>query len=62
MESVWQKTDDRIKYPSLKKDIDTEVLVIGGGMAGILCARKLQDAGKKVVLVEAERIGSGITA
>ena len=62
MESVWQKTEQRIKYPSLKKDIDTDVLVIGGGMAGILCARKLRDAGKKVVLVEAERIGSGITA
>ncbi|MBR4109735.1 MAG: FAD-dependent oxidoreductase [Oscillospiraceae bacterium] len=62
MESVWQKTEQRIKYPSLKKDIDTDVLVIGGGMAGILCARKLQDAGKRVVLVEAERIGSGITA
>ena len=62
MESVWQATDERVKYPSLKKNIDTEVLVIGGGMAGILCARKLQDAGKKVVLVEAERIGGGITA
>ncbi len=62
MESLWQNTKDRVKYPSLKKDIDTEVLVIGGGMAGVLCARKLQDAGKKVVLVEAERIGAGITA
>lgn len=62
MESVWQKTDERVRYPGLKKDIETEVLVIGGGMAGILCARKLQDAGKKVVLAEAEQIGSGITA
>lgn len=62
MESVWQKTDKRTRFPDLKKDLDTEVLVIGGGMAGILCARKLQDAGKQVVLVEAQRIGCGITA
>ncbi len=62
MESLWQKTEDRVKYPGLKKDIETEVLVIGGGMAGVLCARKLQDAGKKVVLVEAQQIGAGITA
>lgn len=62
MESIWQKTYKRTRYPDLKKDMETEVLVIGGGMAGILCARKLQDAGKHVVLVEAERIGEGITA
>ena len=62
MASVWQKEDRRILYPSLKKDLETEVLVVGGGMAGVLCARKLQDAGKQVVLAEAERIGCGITA
>ena len=62
MESVWQKTDKHTRYPALKKDLETEVLVIGGGMAGILCARKLQDAGKRVVVAEAERIGSQITA
>lgn len=62
MASVWQKEDRRILYPSLKKDLETEILVVGGGMAGVLCARKLQDAGKQVVLAEAERIGCGITA
>ena len=62
MESVWQKMEYTTRYPSLKKNIETDVLVIGGGMAGILCARKLQAAGKRVVLVEANRIGSGITA
>ncbi len=62
MESVWQKTDKRTWYPALKKDLETEILVIGGGMAGILCARKLQEAGKRVVVAEAERIGHGITA
>ena len=62
MGSVWQKESGYVRYPKLKSDKRTRVLVIGGGMAGVLCARKLQEAGKDVVLVEAERIGCGITA
>lgn len=62
MKSVWQKEDQRAYYPELNRDLETEVLVIGGGMAGVLCARKLQSAGKQVVLAEAKRIGGGITA
>ena len=62
MESIWQQEPSQVRYPTLKGNIKTQVLVIGGGMAGVLCARKLQEAGKDVVLVEAERIGWGITA
>lgn len=62
MESLWQDTTSKTRYPKLKKDIATQVLVIGGGMAGVLCARALQQAGKDVVLVEAREIGCGITA
>lgn len=60
MKSLWEL--ERGSYPALKGLIKTQVLVIGGGMAGVLCARKLQGAGKQVVLVEANQIGSGITA
>ena len=62
MESVWQKNCADQHYPALKGNVRTQVLVIGGGMAGVLCARGLQKAGKDVILVEANRIGSGITA
>lgn len=62
MESIWQKNHDQKRYPVLKGNVRTQVLVIGGGMAGVLCARKLQEAGKDVILAEANRIGSGITA
>lgn len=62
MESIWQSKQERMRYPALKGSQRTQVLVIGGGMAGVLCARQLQQAGKDVVLLEADRIGNGITA
>lgn len=62
MESVWWDGWSHREYPQVSGDLETEILVIGGGMAGILCAKGLQDAGKSVILVEANRIGGGITA
>lgn len=61
MKSVWYQ-EKKTRYPTLKGNLRTQVLVIGGGMAGILCARKLQEAGKDVIVAEANQIGSGITA
>ena len=62
MNSLWLNEKRQRYYPALKGDKRTQVLVIGGGMAGILCARQLQQAGKDVILLEADRIGAGITA
>lgn len=62
MISVWQNEKESHHYPALRGSKRTQVLVIGGGMAGVLCARQLQQAGKDVILLEANRIGSGITA
>lgn len=60
-ESVWSDTSSVLKFKSLKKDIKTDVLIIGGGMAGILCAYMLGQAGVDYVLVEADTVCSGIT-
>ena len=43
-------------FPKLEKDIECDVLVIGGGICGILSAYFLNESGKKVVLLEADRI------
>ncbi|MGN0158410.1 MAG: FAD-dependent oxidoreductase [Brotaphodocola sp.] len=48
-------------FPSLKDDRTTDVLIIGGGMAGILCAYMLEQAGMDYMLVEAETVCSGMT-
>lgn len=48
-----------ISYDSLKSDIDTDILVIGGGISGLTAAYCLAKEGRKVVLVEDGCIGSG---
>lgn len=50
------------KFPKLKKDIKTEVLIIGGGLSGILSAYLLSSSDKQVTVVEKDKIGNGVTA
>ena len=38
MDSIWEKTSQIGGFPSLEGQIQTDVLIIGGGIAGILCA------------------------
>ena len=61
MRSVWENTE-RPVFPALDGDITTDVLIIGGGMAGLLCALLLDRAGVRYTLVEADRICGGVTA
>ena len=61
MNSLWADTAEISKFDTLNGDINTDVLIIGGGMAGILCANTLQNAGIDYVLVEAQTLCNGIT-
>lgn len=61
MKYLWTEDIKKKEFPSLEKDIQTDVLIIGGGMAGILTAFKLKRAGIECVVVDADRIGHGIT-
>lgn len=61
MNSIWSKTIELPNFPSLKGDIKTDVLIIGGGITGILCAHFLQKAGVDYILVEGKQICSGVT-
>lgn len=62
MNSLWQKTVNLPSFPTLDGDIKTDVLIIGGGIAGILCANALKDAGVEYVLLEADKICNHTTA
>lgn len=61
MGSIWQNNADRVRFNSLDGGKDTDVLIIGGGIAGLLCAYKLKNAGVDCLLAEAEEICGGIT-
>lgn len=61
MESVWSKDVTMPRFPPLDGDARTDVLIIGGGLAGVLCAYELRRAGVDCLLVEGSTVGSGIT-
>ena len=61
MESIWEKNASSVRFESLSGSKATDVLIIGGGIAGILCAYKLKSAGVDCILVEAAKICGGIT-
>ena len=61
MKSLWEQTAELNHFDCLDGDIKTDVLIIGGGMAGLLCAYQLHQAGVPYVLAEADTICSGVT-
>ena len=60
LNSIWAETS-LPQFPRLQGDKTTQILIIGGGMAGLLCAFRLKQAGADVLLVEAGRICGGVT-
>ncbi|HBI6222925.1 TPA: FAD-dependent oxidoreductase [Clostridium perfringens] len=61
MKSVWSESCKFRKRDALNKDIKTDVLVIGAGIAGVLTAYMLKQKGREVVLIDAAEIASGNT-
>jgi len=61
MDSIWIQTVQLPQFEPLQSDLKTGVLIVGGGIAGLLCAYQLARAGVDYALVEADRIGGGIT-
>lgn len=59
--SVWMAGAEATHFPPLQNFLDTDVCVIGGGIAGLSCAYLLSKQGRQVTLIEADEIGSGET-
>lgn len=57
--SFWISTIKPIVFEKLQENIETDVLIIGGGIAGLTTAYCLLRAGRQIVLVEDGFIGSG---
>ena len=46
MDSIWRSNTQLPEFPELKCNKKTDVLIIGGGMTGMLCAHFLQESGE----------------
>ena len=58
---VWMLNTEQQKFGALTGSMKTEVLIIGGGIAGLMTAYQLLKNGKQVIVVEDGEIGSGET-
>jgi len=61
MESIWCRHDSLPHFQKLEGDAKTDVLIIGGGLTGILCAYFLEEQGVDYLLVERNTICCGVT-
>ena len=48
-------------FPALRGDLTVDVAIVGGGIVGVSAARMLKDRGLTVALVEARRVGQGVS-
>lgn len=61
MDSIWGEDVQMPCFPQLETDMHTDVLIIGGGLAGLLCAWNLTCAGVDCMLIEQNRIMGGVS-
>lgn len=61
MKSLWTDISKKHIFENLNENIKTDILIVGGGLTGILCAYMLDKAGINYTLIEAKEICSGIT-
>jgi glycine/D-amino acid oxidase-like deaminating enzyme/nitrite reductase/ring-hydroxylating ferredoxin subunit len=59
--SLWYDTATVPTRAPLKEDVTTQVCVVGAGISGLSVAYRLARAGKRVIVVERDQIGSGET-
>lgn len=61
MKSIWLNTASLNEFEKLNGDKKTDVLIIGGGLCGVLCAYFLEKHGIDYILLEGETILDGVT-
>ena len=61
LNAIWANTAGLPAFPSLDGELETDVLIIGGGMAGLLCAQALEQSHVPYALIEADTICGGVS-
>lgn len=60
--SIWKENVENKILPKLEKNIECDVLIIGGGMAGLSTAYFLSDSGKKIILIDKDKCAEGASS
>lgn len=61
VQSLWEATSASPAFPSLRSDLQADVVIVGAGITGLTAALLLAEKGRRVVVLEKETIGSGET-
>ncbi|HSI71165.1 MAG TPA: FAD-dependent oxidoreductase [Gillisia sp.] len=61
-QSIWNAYGVHQDFFELKKDIDVEVAIVGGGITGITTAMLLKEQGVEVAVFEAREVGKGTSS
>src|SRR5690625_2443153 len=59
--SYWMESVPPTSYPALQGDLNVDVCIVGGGIAGLLSAFELSEAGLRVAVLESGRVASAVT-
>ena len=54
--SIWKDNIKSINYKKLDKNLDIDILIIGGGITGISALYHLKNSNLKIILVEQNKI------
>lgn len=60
--SYWVESTNQTNYPKISENMNTDVLIIGGGITGIATSYMLSKSNLSITIVDADRIGMGVTA
>ena len=60
-QSLWLEAMPPTGYPTLQGDQTFDIAVLGGGISGLTTALLCKRAGARVALIEADRVGGGVT-
>lgn len=60
-DSCWNAASQPGNFPPLDRDLEVDVCVVGGGMAGITAAVLLRRLGRSVCVLEARQVGAQVT-
>ena len=59
-DSYWiNKQKQQLQFPQVTKELDTNIVIIGGGLCGLSSAYYLSKAKEDIIVLEAEEIGRG---